>query len=222
MTPQTVPSLFAARVAADPGSPFLTYYDEATGLRIELSATTLDNWVSKTANLLVDGEGLGAGDQAAISGPPHWLHAAIALGAWTAGLSIGTPGEVTFAAETGPDGAYLFSPDSLTGSVADGLDFVTEVRTHGDHFAPVAPVGPTDPATPELSHAALVEAAGARAAAFELRAGARVLMAVHDQTPIAEWLLAPLAVGGSVVVVRNADDERLEKLAADEKVAAII
>jgi uncharacterized protein (TIGR03089 family) len=218
---QTIPSLFAARVAADPGSPFLTYYDEATGLRIELSATTLDNWVSKTANLLVDGEGLGAGDQAAISGPPHWLHAAIALGVWSAGLSIGASGDVVFAAETGPDGAYLFSPDSLTGSVVDGMDFVTEVRAYGDHFVPVSPVGPSDPATAELSHSGLVEAAGARAAALELRSGARVLMAVNDDTPIVEWLLAPLAVGGSVVVVRHADDERIEKLAADEKVTAV-
>lgn len=219
---QTIPSLFAARVAADPGSPFLTYYDDATGLRIELSATTLDNWVSKTANLLVDGEGLGTGDRAAISGPPHWLHAAIALGAWTAGLSIGDSGDVAFAAEAGPDGAYLFSPDSLTGSVSDGLDFVSEVRVYGDHFAPASPVGPSDPATAELSHSALVEAAGARAAAFELKSGARVLMAVNDDTPLVEWLLAPLAVGGSIVVVRNADDERVEKLAADEKATAIV
>jgi len=83
-----VAALFAAAVAADPGRPLLTYYDDATGERTELSGTTLDNWVAKTANLLVDGCGLGPGDRAAVLLPAHWQTAAVLLGAWAAGVEV--------------------------------------------------------------------------------------------------------------------------------------
>ena len=45
--------------AGDPARPLLTWYDDGTGERVELSGATLGNWVAKTANLLVDGCGLG-------------------------------------------------------------------------------------------------------------------------------------------------------------------
>ncbi|COV98637.1 TIGR03089 family protein [Mycobacterium tuberculosis] len=35
---------------ADPVGPRITYYDDATGERIELSAVTLANWAAKTGN----------------------------------------------------------------------------------------------------------------------------------------------------------------------------
>ena len=54
-----------ARSRRDPTRPLLTWYDDATGERTELSGATLANWVAKTANLLVDGLGLGPGDRAA-------------------------------------------------------------------------------------------------------------------------------------------------------------
>jgi uncharacterized protein (TIGR03089 family) len=38
----------------DPVGPRITYYDDATGERIELSTVTLANWAAKTANLLRD------------------------------------------------------------------------------------------------------------------------------------------------------------------------
>ncbi len=41
-------------LAADPAGPRITYYDDATGERIELSAVTLANWAAKTANFLSD------------------------------------------------------------------------------------------------------------------------------------------------------------------------
>jgi uncharacterized protein (TIGR03089 family) len=66
----------------------LTFYDDATGERTELSGATLGNWVAKTANLLVDGCGLGPGDQATVWLPPHWQTAAVLLGAWSAGLTV--------------------------------------------------------------------------------------------------------------------------------------
>ncbi len=46
---------------ADPMGPRITYYDDATGERIELSTVTLANWAAKTANLLRDELGAGPG-----------------------------------------------------------------------------------------------------------------------------------------------------------------
>src|SRR5262245_49083181 len=108
---RSVPEVFASAVAADPTRPLVTYYDDATGERTELSATTLDNWVAKTANLLVDGHGLGAGDTAAVRLPAHWQAAAVLLGCWSAGLAVqdAGPAEIEFVT---PDGmADTEAPD---------------------------------------------------------------------------------------------------------------
>ena len=80
--------VLAAAVAADPARPLLTWYDDATGDRTELSGATLDNWVAKTANLLVDSAGLAPGDSAGVLLPPHWQTAAVLLGCWSAGLAV--------------------------------------------------------------------------------------------------------------------------------------
>ena len=84
---ETIWQAFTAMVRQDPTTPLITFYDDATGDRAELSGATLDNWVAKTANLLVDGAGLGPGDTVAVLLPPHWQTAAILLGAWAAGLA---------------------------------------------------------------------------------------------------------------------------------------
>ena len=62
-------ALFDRLLAADPGRPFVTYYDEASGERSELSRKSLANWVAKTHFLLVDELGLGVGDTAVIALP---------------------------------------------------------------------------------------------------------------------------------------------------------
>jgi uncharacterized protein (TIGR03089 family) len=80
--------VLAAAVAVDPTRPLLTWYDDATGDRTELSGSTLANWVAKTANLLVDSAGLTPGDRACVLLPPHWQTAAVLLGCWSAGLAV--------------------------------------------------------------------------------------------------------------------------------------
>ena len=65
--------LFDRLLAADPGRPFVTYYDEASGERSELSRKSLANWVAKTHFLLIDELGLGVGDTALIALPAHWI-----------------------------------------------------------------------------------------------------------------------------------------------------
>src|SRR5215207_7184877 len=98
---RVLPELFAAAVRRDGGAPFLTYYDDASGERIELSAVTTANWVAKTANLLVDEYDLEPGETVAIGLPPHWLGVVWALAAWSAGASV-TTGQGDLAV-TGPD-----------------------------------------------------------------------------------------------------------------------
>ena len=52
---------------ADPVGPRITYYDDATGERIELSAVTLANWAAKTGNLLRDELGGGPASRDGLS-----------------------------------------------------------------------------------------------------------------------------------------------------------
>jgi uncharacterized protein (TIGR03089 family) len=167
--PATIPAAFAAATAVDPGRPLLTWYDDGTGERAELSGATCANWLAKTANLLVDGCGLGTGDVAVVDAPPHWQTAVILLGCWSAGLRVADPA-------AGIDADVVFStPEQATGYSGEvfGLalaplaapmrdappgvaDYVIEVRAHGDHFTPASPVLPDTPAvTPAASLASL-------------------------------------------------------------------
>ncbi len=59
---RTLDQLLAIR--GRPSQPLVTYYDMATGERVELSTTTTANWVAKTSNFLVD-------DLDAEPGHPH-------------------------------------------------------------------------------------------------------------------------------------------------------
>ena len=73
---------------AAPDRVLITYYDDAIGERYDVSAATLSSWVTRTANLLAAGLGLGRGDLAAILLRPHWQTAAVLLGVWSAGLTV--------------------------------------------------------------------------------------------------------------------------------------
>ncbi|SDY72488.1 TIGR03089 family protein [Micromonospora pattaloongensis] len=218
--------IFAAAVAQDPTRPLLTWYDDATGERTELSGATLANWVSKTANLLVDSAGVTAGDAVGVLLPPHWQTAAVLLGAWSAGLLVETeparPVEVLFAAADRAEEAtawpagerYLLSLAPMAAPLRDVpagfADYVVEVRGHGDHFTPYTQGGPQD--------ADLIARAARRGAELGLTGGARVLVdAARHANPL-DWLLAPLAAGASIVLCGHADPARLPDRAAVEKV----
>jgi hypothetical protein len=71
--------------------PLLTWYDDATGERVELSVATAANWAAKTANMLVDDDV----DAVRPDPPAQWLTAVAALGAWTAGVAVVDVGGVT-------------------------------------------------------------------------------------------------------------------------------
>jgi uncharacterized protein (TIGR03089 family) len=214
----------AAMTAADATRPLITYYDDVTGERLDLSAATLGNWVAKTANLLVDGHALGPGDVAAVALPPHWLTAAVLLGCWSAGLAVGPGGDgagsggaaVGFAraaSDVAADEMYAVSFAPLgapfrPGPPAGTLDYVVEVRGFGDHFTPR--VGPADAAWADgTTHAELV------AAAVPVP-GPRVLIDATRTADPVDWLVAPLVGGASIVLCANLDPARVaDRLAAE-------
>jgi uncharacterized protein (TIGR03089 family) len=239
-----VPALFEAAVTADPTRPLLTYYDDATGERTELSGTTLGNWVAKTANLLVDGCGLGPGDLAAVALPPHWQAAAVLLGAWSAGLTVSYPGAAGTAGDPGRAEVGFVAADRLDAAAAAperfvlGLhpmalplrevpagftDYVAEVRGHGDHFRPYAPVRGTDLATADGStHGELCAAARERAASLGLGPGDRVLIDAAGAGHPPQWLLTPLAAGASIVLCANLDPGLLDRRREAERITKVL
>jgi uncharacterized protein (TIGR03089 family) len=126
----TLGTLLAAPVLADPARPLLTYYDDGTTERTELSGATLANWVAKTANLLVDGVAVEPGEVALVDLPPHWQTAAVLLGCWSAGLivtEVPLPSGVSVAFTWRPPGT---APDAPAGGTAGatGAPMVAGVR----------------------------------------------------------------------------------------------
>ncbi|MFI6226308.1 TIGR03089 family protein [Micromonospora echinospora] len=217
-----IPRVFADAIAADPARPLLTWYDDATGERTELSGATLANWVAKTANLLVDDVAAGPGSTAGVLLPPHWQTAAVLLGCWSAGLAVSArpgPVDVLFAAadrvpeadawSAGERYALALAPFALPlREVPAGFaDYVVEVRVHGDHFSPY-PGGGAD----------LVARAAERAGELGLAAGDRVLIDAARHPDPVDWLLAPLSAGASVVLCGNLDPARVESRTTSEKV----
>ncbi|MGN6245917.1 MAG: TIGR03089 family protein [Motilibacteraceae bacterium] len=170
--PRALPlDVLGEALAADPARPAVTFYDGATGERVELSVATLANWVAKTANLLVDDLGVGPGSTVALDLPPHWLGPVWLLAAWTAGAEVvlatgaeGTgdgpvdvlvvPHDRAVDGRLPDDAAVAAAGDVVLVSTlplgappplplpAGALDFAREVPSHGDRWSgPVPPPG---------------------------------------------------------------------------------
>jgi uncharacterized protein (TIGR03089 family) len=231
--------LFADRLAADPGGPLVTFYDDASGERAELSAKSLANWIAKTHFLLVDELGAAPGDRAFVRLPVHWLAAPILLGCWYAGLEVVTDPAAASIAFGDADSLLQALPaplaDRLDGAFAVSLlsmarpstpppgmaDYATSVRPMPDSWATVrAQAGPDVAALAGRSRAELAAAAHQAAAELGLAAGGRLLWTA-PWTGAEDWiasLLAPLAVGGSVVLVRDPDQALAASRAETERV----
>jgi len=68
--------------------PLLTWYDDERDQRVELSWRTFENWVAKTANLLVEELGVGPGEHVAVMLPTHWQAPVVLAACWLAGASV--------------------------------------------------------------------------------------------------------------------------------------
>jgi uncharacterized protein (TIGR03089 family) len=242
--------LLAAALRRDAAAPLLTFYDDATGERVELSATTTANWVAKTANLLQDEFDVGPGSVVAVSLPVHWQTATVLLAVWSCGAAVlDTAAEdddrlaaadvVLAAADRLPPLEELGLADLLglslhplglgmAGYVGSARDFALEVRAHGDHFTPWQPADPAAAGLVlgggTLTLAALVESAAELAGRLGITEGDRILVDERTATeagPVA-WLLAPLWAGASLVLCRSADPDALPHRAGTERVTATL
>ncbi len=231
----------------EPARPLLTYYDDATGERVELSATTLDNWVAKTANLLQDEFDIGPGSTVALALPVHWQTAAVLLGVWSCGATVLdtavedddrlADADLVLAAEDrlaaieeseAPVEILGLSLHPLgagmTAYVGEARDYALEVRTAGDRFTPWQPPDPAAPGlvagTLQLTLGGLVEAAREMSGRLRIGPGDRLLVDADTAAEVGPvgWLLAPLAAGASVVLVRHAWRDRMAARAAAERV----
>ena len=222
---RVLPELFSTAVRRDGAGPFLTYYDDATGERIELSALTTANWVAKTANLLVDEYELEPGETVAIGLPPHWLGVVWALSTWSVGASL-TSGTGTLAI-TGPDFAIRGSRETVASALLplggrfreplpDGIhDYGAEVYNHPDLFVPFDPPAPTSPAYDDLTHDDLI---GTAEPVTDRILVTRDLVA-RDGVGL---LVGVISGGGSIVLCRNLDAGKLDRRVADEKVDRVL
>lgn len=227
------------RLLRDDGArPLVTFYDEGTGERVELSVTTYANWVAKTASLFVEELDLERGDRLLVDLPTHWLGPVFLGAAWTAGVSVVLPGSPADPGEghvdgivCGPDRLERLTTPTTVPVVATALlplgvrfrealpegvlDFGVEVFSQPDDFLPVDPPGADDEALPGRSQAGLIEAASRD----ELVAtGGRLLTEQNPASPSGlRSFTTPLVRGGSTVWVVGASTDRLESLAATER-----
>ncbi|MFD1813457.1 TIGR03089 family protein [Rhodococcus gannanensis] len=219
----------------DPAGPRITWYDDASGARIELSALTLANWAAKTANLVRDEVGLMPGARVSVLLPAHWQTAAVLLGCWWAGtevvlepdpdadLALVTADRLDEAADA-PELAVLSldpfgrpAPDLPIGVT----DYATAVRVHGDQFRPDP--APADAAALDGRTAAeTLDAARRSAAAQGFSAEDRVLSTTDWTTTgeLVDGLLAVFVAQASLVQVSNPDEERMAQRTESEKVTA--
>src|SRR4051794_20020260 len=98
----TFPQVLSRLLAADPGRPLVTFYDDATGERTELSVATWANWVAKVASLLTDELEVEHGSRLLVDLPAHWLGTVVLGAAWACGVEVVWDGRAD-AVVTGPD-----------------------------------------------------------------------------------------------------------------------
>ncbi|MBU8809972.1 TIGR03089 family protein [Mycolicibacterium goodii] len=219
-------------LASDPAGPRITYYDDATGERIELSAVTLANWAAKTANLLRDELGAGPQTRVAVLLPAHWQTAAVLFGIWWIGAEVVLEGSADIAlctrdrlddaddAVSGGEVAVL-SLDPFGKPAADlpvGVtDYATSVRVHGDQIVPERHPGP---ALAGQSVDEVLAAARNAAVSSGFTASDRVLSTATWGTPdeLVANLLSVFVVGASLVQVANPDPAAQERRRQTEKV----
>ena len=247
-TPAAPGPVWRALVAADPARPFVTAYDTSGG-RVELSRATVDNWVSKTSNMLVDGLGAQPDDRIAVALPLHWQSLVWLLAAWSVGAVAepAGPGEV-------PPGAQFAIADAdrletaldsgaeevvgtslhplglpLSETPAMVTDYTVEVRGHGDHFAPypVDAGGAAVRTDREYTGAELVEGGRARAEAWDLGEKDRVAVLTDGDAPLSvlgadlSVLWAAVHAGTPLVLTPGEADGLAQRLAMEHVTAAV-
>jgi uncharacterized protein (TIGR03089 family) len=196
--------------------------------------------VAKTASLLVDELGAEPGERVALFLPTHWQSVVFYLACWTAGVvaapgadptgcdhAVADPAHVAELAAC-PGGRLLVPLRPMGGRAvelpAGALDYAAEVPAQPDRFLAAPPPAPDDPALDRdgrlLTAGEVVEAARSAAAELGLQAGSRLLFEgdLGTAAGLSRALLAPLAVGASVVLCRNLDPAALDRRVQTERI----
>ena len=221
---------------ANPAGPRITYYDDATGERIELSTATLANWAAKTANLLRDELGATPRSRVAVMLPAHWQTAAVLFGIWWIGCEVvlsaaleGSEADIALCtadrldeadAAVGTGEVAVLSLDPFGKPVPDlpvGVtDYATAVRVHGDQIVPERAPGP---ALDGRSVDDVLASARASATSQGLTGADRLMSTATwgSADDLIDHLLAVYVVGASLVQVANPDPALLDRRRHTEK-----
>jgi len=214
----TLADLLAHR--SQPAAPLVTYYDQSTGERVELSATTTANWVAKTSNFLIDDLDAEPGTRVRIGLPSHWLRMVWLLSAWNVGAAV-----VEDEADIGISGPELRGdePHRVAASLrplggrfveppAGFLDLAVEVPGHSDYFVPLDPPEPSTLALDlpgcRTTHADLLEQIAPDAH--------RLLLVPQNLVADARRLIAACLGNGSLVIVTSATPDQIARVASQE------
>jgi uncharacterized protein (TIGR03089 family) len=233
----TFAELLARRLREDPGQPLVTWYDQATGERVELSVTTYANWVAKTASLLAEEYDAERGQSLRVDLPTHWLGPVFLGAAWSLGLVV-TISERPDLVVCGPDTLARWAPEArrtpvlacslrpmgvrFAESLPDGVhDVGVEVWSQPDAFTPWDPPGGDDQATEDLTQRELTQdrrESRATAGTSHNPGGGRLLSTANPASlsGLASFV-EPLSSGGSLVLVSHADPEGLASVFASER-----
>ncbi|TWF78568.1 uncharacterized protein (TIGR03089 family) [Pseudonocardia hierapolitana] len=223
------------RTGSSAARPLITFYDDATGERVELSGTTTANWAAKAANLLREECDVEPGTPVALLLPAHWQTAAVLLAAWWCGAEVVSEptgaewvlcdaDRVDIALASDPAGGVVALSLDAFGKGVPGLppgvvDFATEVRLQGDDFVPWEQVPGSAPALDGASVDEVLAGARARAGELGLSRTDRVLSTLDWNTGdcLRDGLLAVLAAEASLVQVRHPDEAALARRATAER-----
>lgn len=235
----TFPAVLAALLRNDSARPLVTFYDDATGERVELSVATYANWVAKTAALAQDELDLERGAVVLVDLSTHWLGAVWLGAAWSLGLVV--TDDATRAADVdlvvcGPDRVEQYAAEAtratvvaislrpLGGPFVDPLpaavvDYGAVVLGQPDVFVAFDPPVAEDRAWRDGSGAATQgELLSEAARSTVVTRGGRLLTDVNPCTRAGlPTLLAALVQGASTVWVRHPDEAAWSARAEQER-----
>ncbi|WP_456826073.1 TIGR03089 family protein [Cellulomonas sp. P5_E12] len=224
----------------EPGRPRITWYGDG-GERVELSGAVLENWVNKTANLLVEEFDAGPGERVLLDLPVHWRTVVWLLAGWRVGacavVAPSTSADLVVTTEPARRDAPVVAVTlgamarRFDGRLPPGaVDAASAVMTYGDvlGYAPAVDSGAPalDDGAVTVSHGELLLRA---TAASDSGPGARVLLTAPAELDAGSVLRAVgvLATGGSLVLVDPAttgaflaDAARRARIVSSEKVDA--
>lgn len=223
---ETLWTALRSRARTSPATPLLTFYDLATGERMELSAASLDNAVAKTAGLLRDELDVEPGDTIVPRLPLHWQ-----LAVWQGACSaVGARWDPN--ADVSEAAVLVTDRDNLDAKGRARDTVVVSLEPFGLPFREPLPSGVIDHAVAARAHPDVFTAwtppsdeqtmanAAALAARRAIPPGARILVVEGDPDADGLVLAVPLAIAGTAVLVRHAASGDVEGVATAERVTA--